>query len=219
IDPLNSDSKIFPLSGYNDISNTKKVIYSEYIPGFTKGSYKFYILDSLQATPRLFYYSSKGLRYSKFNNSFWLFNNSGIYNLLNKDYYYSSEGLPDNSASNIVIVNISVDDEGYLYAITDMGVFVYKDRVNDPVTSVGDLETISNIVVYPNPTASYLNVMTRTRMESIEIISTDFKIIMRENVHSNLFTVNISTLSPDLYFLKCNYGFGKFQLKKFIKLE
>ncbi|MBK8484444.1 MAG: hypothetical protein IPL31_08935 [Saprospiraceae bacterium] len=219
IDPLNSDSKVFPLSGYYDISNTKKVIYYEYIPGFIKGSYKFYILDSLQATPRLFYYSSEGLRYSKFNNSFWLFNNSGIYNLLNKDYYYSSEGLPDNSASNIVIVNISVDDEGYLYAITDMGVFFYKDRVNDQVTSVGDLETISNIKIFPNPASSYLNIMSQTRMESIEIISTNLKIIMRENVQSNLFLVNISTLSPDLYFLKCNFGSGKFQLEKFIKLK
>lgn len=145
------------------------------------------MLDSLQATPKLFYQSSSWLRYSKHNNSFWLFNKWGIHNVLDKDYLYSKEGLPDNSASNIVLVNLMVDDYGYLYAITDMGVFVYKDRVNDPVTSVGELETNANIVVYPNPTASYLNVMTRTRMESIEIISTDLKVIIRENIQSNLF--------------------------------
>ena len=217
--PLISDSKVIPLSGYFDISSSNKIIYYEYIPEFVKGYYKFYILDNLQAAPRLFYQSNKRLTYSKFNNSFWLFNNNGIYNLLNIDYYYSSEGLPDNSAGNIVIVNITVDDYGYLYSITDLGVFVYKDRVNDQVTSVSDLETNSNITVFPNPATSYLNVMTRTRMESIEIISTDLKIIIRENVQSNLFPLNISKLSPDLYYLKCNFGFGKFQFAKFIKLE
>ncbi len=219
VNPNNPDSKVIAFPGYYDISSNNKIIYYEYFPEFVKGFYKYYILDQLQASSRLFYQSTEGLRYNKFNNSFWLFNNNGIYNLLNKDYYYSSSGLPDNSSGNIVILNIMVDDYGYLYSITDMGVFIYKERVNDQVTSVFDLDTNSNITVFPNPASSNLNVKTRTRMESVEIISTDLKIIKRVNVQNNVFPLNISELTPDLYYLKCNFGKGKFQFTKFIKLE
>jgi len=218
IDPINSNSTVIQIERFVAVNNTKKLIYYTYIPGIVKGFYKYYLIDSLQGVPRLIYQSSKGLTSRVFNNSFWLFNKGGVYNFSNKDYFYSSQGLPDNSSGNIFISDILLDENNYLYAFTDTGVYVYRDKINDQTTKVFDLGLKISQIAYPNPASTQLNIVSETQIESIEIVSIDSKIIKRIEVNKNIYVMDISNLSSGLYYLKYFLNSGKYSLGKFIKI-
>ncbi len=225
VDPTLFNIRTIPINVYIDVDKNKKILYYEayygVFEGVIKADYIYYWLDLLQPTPIPIDAPPSRLGYTKCNNSFWLFKRSGYYiiNLLNAKYEYSTKDLPKNSSQNIYLLNIYVDDEGFLYVITDTGVFVYKDRVILQPTSTKEVNPGQQMMIFPNPATSYIDVTTKTPMESMEIINSDFKTVLRNVQKANSFQLDISDLPSGLYFLKCNNKSGQSYTAKFLKLD
>lgn len=219
-DPLHGNIVVYSFPGYIDISVHKKILSYVYIPELIKGYFQYYLMDSLQAKPELIFQNSDGSKYVKYHNSFWLFNKSGIYNILYNKFYYSISDIPKNSSGNIYLGSISVDDEGYLYALTNTGVFVYKDRIQDQPTSNNDLEYLdSELTIFPNPASSYLRVNAKYELLNIEVINLKGTPLLCETARDNSAWINIERLPPGEYYLKCFFANKRLQIAKFLKIQ
>ena len=214
VDLKSSTILTYPLSGFIDINN-QKILNYVYTSGLVKGSYEYFISDSLQAKPRSIYQTSKNAKYRRLNNSFWLFNSDGILNILNSRYNYR---LP-NTSGNIVVRDITLDPEGYLYIINDDGVFKTTFKVKDVSTATLDYNILGEIKVSPNPTKSSINVEAKEKIKRIDIFSSEAKVLIHKVVNSNTFNVDVSNLTTGIYFIRCTSDKGAMKTEKFLKSE
>ncbi len=109
--------------------------------------------------------------------------------------------------------DICVSPDGKIYAITnDRDVPVIRVIYN-PNYHIGiDENENSTFKLYPSPAENYLNIESEKNIDEWQIISVDGKIHLTGKCISSSTQLDISILSPGIYFLKTKWG-----VKKFVK--
>ena len=69
-------------------------------------------------------------------------------------------------------------------------------------TAVDNIEAVSNVKVYPNPTASALIIDGTIGTGTMSIYSLNGALILSQSIHEGVNTINVSNLSNGLYLLK-----------------
>ncbi len=212
---LNFTTQTQYVPGFIGVNNAHKIAFSMLEEGFLKRVSVYYILDSLTAQARYLSYTEID-DCKKLANSFWHTRNNGIYNFLDTLYYYSFSGLPKNNSGKIVIHDLEIDADGYLYTINDIGIFKnqYKLKGNS-TTSVIEINDLTNL--YPNPTNNILHLESKRKIKHIEIYSADLRLLQRTLVNSYQFSIDVSSLNSGTYLLKYILDSGELVTQKFLK--
>ncbi|MBI4930080.1 MAG: T9SS type A sorting domain-containing protein [Bacteroidetes bacterium] len=92
---------------------------------------------------------------------------------------------------------------------------------NCPGAGVNEIENPSNISIYPNPVAEFLNIMIISNdiITHVAVYDIEGKLIAEKNVLSNIKKTEITTgiLPAGIYVVKINYRNGKLGVTRFIK--
>lgn len=109
--------------------------------------------------------------------------------------------------------DVSVSPDGKVYVIThDRTLPVI--RVIYPINYIGieEYESLS-FNIYPNPAGNSITIKGEKNIDTWEIITVDGKVISKGMSFSTSTHIDVSTLTPGIYFLKMKWG-----VKKFVKV-
>ena len=107
-------------------------------------------------------------------------------------------GITTDLSGNIRIFNTTVD----------MGAYEYNSTLG-----LGNVEAISSLKLYPNPTSSILNIKTNVAIENIAV----YNLQGQKVLESTKDTIDVSTMAKGMYVIKVQTASGRFLIKRFIK--
>ncbi len=81
----------------------------------------------------------------------------------------------------------------------DIGAYEYQ---NCSVTAVKDYNKKKAVIIYPNPSTNIFNFLSESDIESIEITSSDGKLLFYNNYNSKNFQIYLSNFLSGIYFVK-----------------
>lgn len=112
------------------------------------------------------------------------------------------------------ILSADFNNNGKIDILTSFNKYPFTIWENTTALSVNDFETDKSLVkIYPNPTTNYINIQSNFDINSVEVYSLQGqKVLLVENQK----TINISSLSKGIYFLKVKTVNGEIT-KKIIK--
>ncbi len=107
----------------------------------------------------------------------------------------------------------------FVFKGTENGNNIYIDDISVGATgSIGiDEESIQDVLVYPNPTISIINIVNLEKGTEIQIIDQSTRIVYSLVSYNNKEAINVSFLEKGTYFVKYRIN-NMIQLKKIIKL-
>lgn len=88
------------------------------------------------------------------------------------------------------------------------------ELAHNSLMSVVDLSSQNLVSVYPNPTSGLVNLQSDEKIQSIQLISIEGKLVRKYASSSQL---NIQDLPNGVYLLKIQLENGKFEIKKIVK--
>jgi Secretion system C-terminal sorting domain/Beta-propeller repeat len=85
-------------------------------------------------------------------------------------------------------------------AVSSADIFVHK--MGQSSVGIGEYEWWNSIIMYPNPASNYFNIESTSTICSITIIDVNGRTVYTQPVNTNKVSVNITTLSNGVYFIK-----------------
>lgn len=84
--------------------------------------------------------------------------------------------------------------------------------------SVSEVEAITKIMVFPNPTTHYISISSpTTKIDEIEIFNSEGRLIKKSEIRNETTKVDINDFPTGMYYIRA-YGKGNFiKSMKFIK--
>ncbi|TXF77489.1 T9SS type A sorting domain-containing protein [Chryseobacterium sp.] len=116
--------------------------------------------------------------------------NNGIIQLNNGNYLYSS-------GSGLYLLNASTG----VSTTIETGGFQYFTKIDENAMAVSEA-SYKSFKIYPNPVSETLFVESKTKMQQLEIFSTEGKLIKTIQDNTDRFNINVSSLPVGLYYIK-----------------
>lgn len=130
-------------------------------------------------------------------------------NIIDRVEYHDSDPWPEQADGNgpyLQLVSLSADNNvGSNWIATDEELSMNEKGFDNVAT------------IFPNPATTNLSVQSELKVSSYEISDLEGRIIKRETVESNSFSINIQPLSQNAYILKLTFSDGTSESQKFIK--
>lgn len=172
--------------------------------------------------PGTYTLSSKGmydvftLKLNASGNFLWAGSNGGV----SDDYGYCIKVDNTNNiyAGGYFQNSMDMDPGPGITTFTSTGLFdAFMIKFNPSVMNIMESSMNNQTDIYPNPTNEKLKVNSKMNIESISIMDVFGKtILLFENINSNSFEINTTSLSQGVYFAAIK-GKEKISIKEFVK--
>ncbi len=87
------------------------------------------------------------------------------------------------------------------------------------VTSINEVIDQTGLAVYPNPAVRTVTISNKTPIQSYELVDLTGRTILGElNINSEIYTINVEGLLPNVYLLKISFTNGDCVVRKIVKL-
>jgi len=115
-----------------------------------------------------------------------------------------------NNAARLFIITTDSSGEVWVCIGSDSGfearTTLYYNSITlefNKVTGINKIGSSEKVFIYPNPAQNYVNVITASNINQIEVYNTQGQLLLKEN---NTNKINIESLSPAIYYLRvvCN---------------
>lgn len=90
-------------------------------------------------------------------------------------------------------------------------------EINSTVITNNNENTISDLTIIPNPVTSQMEIKSGKTIQTINIMGLDGKTVIRKDVNTHDYRINLDNLSQGIYFLKAEFTDGTYKVQKFVK--
>lgn len=131
-----------------------------------------------------------------------------------------------------LVLGIVVDLQGKIYitgtfadtvvfgstAVTANGELdIFVAKINNSPLSVPTFESLTNILIYPNPAMQQITVESSNTLKVIELQDMSGRLITKKNVSGEKIDINVSNLNKGVYFVKVMDDQNKVKVVKVVK--
>ena len=125
----------------------------------------------------------------------------------NPTYQWYKNGTAIAGATNAVCIASLFNADHISVIVHCKGTCIYPDTaVSNSLTTVNvkNVENVNNLIVWPNPANSILNIQAHVRIETIELFNMLGQCMLSQTAASENASVNIKGLPAGIYLLRLN---------------
>ncbi len=118
------------------------------------------------------------------------------------------------SSTNLQVLSIDFDTHGNIWLGTVCGILEFQDNTSSLIHSIPN----NKVSISPNPASSIININLDVGINKgeISIININGSLVLKKNIASNNFKLDISNLKQGIYYISFNTGSFR-TIKQFIK--
>lgn len=124
----------------------------------------------------------------------------GAMGMLTNDFYFWYDQTHKTSLASYVVLQNPLGASEVASVLSEQ----------DYVTSVSEAVAHNQLMVFPNPATNELNISNATVGQTVSILSVSGQVLVSQTVQNTIQSINVSSLSKGLYFVKVGNAVSQF---------